>query len=322
MQTVGEHFENEAASAVRQVVRLGTPSIGTILSILESVTDVIYFLDPEWRFVFLNARARKVMRRAGRPLIGARIWEAFPALVGSAFDQQFHRAVDTGEAVTFEGEIFSVRSFQLQMPMPEQPARIYVAAIGPQMIRLAGEVADGVLGYCWSAAYVRDVVLPALREGTARAGRTLDDVDVACGYPTVIAEDGSGVEGAKGQVLMFATAVNSSPFYSESFAAAGYADLVAEVRERVSLLDADGAIAAIPDEAVAAMTVSGTPEEIRGRIDELRAAGVQTVAVNPSPPGLWYPLYQGHFPDGFPMREFSFPAYLGQMDDALRLIGG
>ena len=118
------------------------------------------------------------------------------------------------------------------------------------------------------------------------------------------------------------SAVNSSPFYSESFAAAGYADLVAEVRERVSVLDADGAIAAIPDEAVEAMTVSGTPEQIRGRIDELRAAGVRTVAVNPSPPGLWYPLYQGHFPDGFPMREFSFPAYLGQMDDALRLIGG
>jgi len=227
-----------------------------------------------------------------------------------------------GEPVTFEGEIFSVRGFQLQMPMPEQPARVYVAAVGPQMIRLAGEVADGVLGYCWSAAYVRDVVLPALEKGAARAGRTLADIDVACGYPTVVADDGSGIENAKGQVLMFATAASSSPFYAESFAAAGYGDLVAELRERVAALDADGAIASITDEAVAAMTVSGTPDEIRSRVDELRAAGVQTVAVNPSPPGLWYPLYQGHFPDGFPMREFSFPAYLGQMDDALRLIGG
>jgi alkanesulfonate monooxygenase SsuD/methylene tetrahydromethanopterin reductase-like flavin-dependent oxidoreductase (luciferase family) len=227
-----------------------------------------------------------------------------------------------GAPVTFEGELFSVRDFQLQMPMPEQPARVYVAAVGPQMIRLAGEVADGVLGYCWSVPYVRDVVLPALREGAARAGRTLDEIDVACGYPTVVAEDGSGVENAKGQVLMFATAASSSPFYAESFAAADYGDLVAELRERVAALDAEGAIAAIPDEAVAAMTVSGAPDEIRARADELRAAGVQTVAVNPSPPGLWYPLYQGHFPDGFPMREFSFPAYLGQMDDALRLIGG
>ena len=227
-----------------------------------------------------------------------------------------------GEHVTFEGELFSVRGFQLQMPMPEQPARLYVAAVGPQMIRLAGEVADGVLGYCWSAAYVRDVVLPALGEGAERAGRSIDDIDVACGYPTVAAEDGSGIEDAKGQVLMFATAASSSPFYAESFAAAGYGDLVAELRERVGALDADGAIAAIPDEAVAAMTVSGTPDEIQSRVDELRSAGVRTVAVNPSPPGLWYPLYQGHFPDGFPMREFSFPAYLGQMDDALRLIGG
>ncbi|HEY7692497.1 MAG TPA: LLM class flavin-dependent oxidoreductase [Gaiellaceae bacterium] len=227
-----------------------------------------------------------------------------------------------GEPVTFEGELFSVRGFQLQMPMPEQRARLYVAAVGPQMIRLAGELADGVLGYCWSAAYVRDVALPALSEGAARAGRTLDQIDVACGYPTVVADDGSAIENAKGQVLMFATAASSSPFYAESFAAAGYGDLVAELRERVAALDADGAIAAIPDEAVGAMTVSGTPDQIHARVGELRAAGVQTVAVNPSPPGIWYPLYQGHFPDGFPMREFSFPAYLGQMDDALRLIGG
>ena len=227
-----------------------------------------------------------------------------------------------GEPVSFEGEIFSVRGFQLQMPMPEQPVRLYVAAIGPQMIRLAGELADGVLGYCWSADYVRDVALPALRQGAERAGRTLDDIDVACGYPTVVAEDGSAIENAKGQVLMFATAASSSPFYAESFAAAGLADLVRSLGERVAAGDADGAIASIPDEAVEAMTVSGTPDEIQRRVEELRAAGVQTVGVNPSPPGVWYPLFQGHFPEGFPMREFSFPDYLGQMDDALRLIGG
>jgi len=123
-------------------------------------------------------------------------------------------------------------------------------------------------------------------------------------------------------VLMFATAASSSPFYAESFAAAGYGDLVAEVRERVAAGDADGAVAAIPDEAVEAMTVSGAPDQIHARVAALRGAGVQTIGVNPSPPGVWYPLYQGHFPDGFPMREFSFPAYLGQMDDVLRLIGG
>ncbi len=232
------------------------------------------------------------------------------------------RRILAGEAITYEGEVFSVRDFQLQVPLPERPARLYVAAIGPQMVRLAGELADGVLGYCWTAAYVREVVLPALRDGAERAGRSLDELDVACGYPTVVAEDGSGLEQARGQVLMFATAASSSPFYERSFEAAGFGDVVREVRERVAALDAEGALAAIPDEAADAVTVSGTADDVRRRVEELQAAGVTTVGLNPSPPGLWYPLYQGHFPDGFPMREFSFPAYLQQMDDALRLIGG
>jgi alkanesulfonate monooxygenase SsuD/methylene tetrahydromethanopterin reductase-like flavin-dependent oxidoreductase (luciferase family) len=137
-----------------------------------------------------------------------------------------------------------------------------------------------------------------------------------------VADDGSGLAQVKGQVLMFATATSSSPFYAESFAAAGCGDAVQEIQERVAAGDADGALAAISDEMADRMTVSGSPDDVHRRVGELRAAGVATVAVNPSPPGIWYPLYQGHFPDGFPMREFSFPAYLKQMDDALRLIGG
>ena len=94
------------------------------------------------------------------------------------------RRILAGENVTFEGEIFSVRDFQLQMQPPERPARIYMAAIGPQMTRLAGELADGILGYCYSAEYVRESVLPNLRAGAERAGRSLDDFDIACGFPS------------------------------------------------------------------------------------------------------------------------------------------
>ena len=51
----------------------------------------------------------------------------------------------SGESVTFEGEIFRVQDFQLQMPPPEKSIPIYIAAIGPRMLELAGEIADGVL---------------------------------------------------------------------------------------------------------------------------------------------------------------------------------
>ena len=150
------------------------------------------------------------------------------------------RGILSGDAVTFEGEVFSVSNFQLQMQPPERPVRIYMAAIGPQMTRLAGELADGILGYCYSVEYLRDVVLPNLRVGAERAGRTLDGFDVACGFPTIVTADDSGLEQIKGQVMMFATAKSSSPEYASSFAAAGFD--VGEIQERVDAADVAGAL--------------------------------------------------------------------------------
>jgi alkanesulfonate monooxygenase SsuD/methylene tetrahydromethanopterin reductase-like flavin-dependent oxidoreductase (luciferase family) len=232
------------------------------------------------------------------------------------------RRMLAGEPVTFEGEIFSVRNFQLHLPPPERPARIYVAAIGPQMLQLAGEVADGLIGYFYSAAYVRDVVVPNLKRGAERAGRSLDDIDVACGFPAIVTKDESGLEQIKGQVLMFATAMSSSPHYANSFAAAGFGDVVREIQERVASGDVDGALAAVTDEVADAMTLAGSREHVLERIEEYHAVGLDTVCVNPSPPGVFFPLYEGHFPEGTQFPEFSFPGYLEVIDNTLGLAGG
>ena len=56
------------------------------------------------------------------------------------------------------------------MELPQPPPKIYIAANGPRMIELAGEVADGMVGWFQSLEYVRDVTMPALRRGAERAG--------------------------------------------------------------------------------------------------------------------------------------------------------
>ena len=231
------------------------------------------------------------------------------------------RRILSGENVTFEGEIFSVRDFQLQMQPPERPVRIYMAAIGPQMTRLAGEVADGILGYCYSAEYVCESVLPNLRTGAERAGRSLDDFDIVCGFPAIVTPDDSGLEQIKGQVMMFATAKSSSPEYASSFAAAGFD--VAPIQERVDAGDVDGALGLVTDEMADALTIAGSHDHVRKRIDEYLDAGLTTIGLNPSPPDVWFPLYQGHFPDSALAKipEFSFPAYLSVIDATLDLGG-
>jgi len=82
-----------------------------------------------------------------------------------------------------------------------------------------------------------------------------------------------------------------------------------------------GALAVISDEMARAFTLAGTADRIRHRIREYQALGA-TMVVNPSPPNVYFPLYQGHFPPGIEMPQFSFPDYLTVISDTVQALGG
>ena len=76
-----------------------------------------------------------------------------------------------------------MQNFHLDMELPEAPLKIYIAANGPRMAELAGEIADGTVGWFQSLEYVRNVTMPAIRRGAERAGRSLEGFDVTVGLP-------------------------------------------------------------------------------------------------------------------------------------------
>ena len=233
------------------------------------------------------------------------------------------RRILAGENVTFEGEVFRVKNFQLHMAPPEKPIRIYMAAIGPKMLQLAGELADGVLGYFYSLPYFEQVVLPNLEIGAKRAGRSLarDNFDIVAGLPCIITDDDSGLQLNKGQVVMFATAMGSSPYYAESVARAGFGNELKRIQELVAKKDARGAVQAVSDEMADTFTISGKVEHARARIAAYRKAGATAMALNPSPPGVYFPLFQGHFPEGTELPPFDFPAYVNSIKKILDTMG-
>jgi 5,10-methylenetetrahydromethanopterin reductase len=231
------------------------------------------------------------------------------------------RHVFSGDLVTYEGEVFSVRNFHLDMELPVPP-RITIAANGPKMIELAGEIADGMIGWFQSLEYVRDVTMPALRRGAERAGRSLDGFEATVGFPAVITRDDSGLELAKGQAMMYATALGSAPAYLESARAAGFGDVAESIGEHVRAGDLRGAVALVPDEMADAMLMAGNPERVRRRIAAYRDAGLSAVHVLPSPPGGYYPLYEGHFPveSLSQLPPFDFGGLIGSFEDAIELL--
>lgn len=84
----------------------------------------------------------------------------------------------SGERVSFDGTYYRLEKATIY-DRPEVPVPIYIGASGPAATRLAGRVADGFITTSGKAdSLYRDTLLPALREGAAKGGRTLEDLDL------------------------------------------------------------------------------------------------------------------------------------------------
>ena len=127
------------------------------------------------------------------------------------------RAWETDEKLDFSGDFYSHTLMTPAFspgPNPHGNPKILLAAVGPKMTEVAGEVADGIFchGFC-TERYLREVTLPALERGAARAGRTLEGFEItAPGF--VVARDGeeeiaAGIEFARMQIGFY----GSTPAY-------------------------------------------------------------------------------------------------------------
>ncbi|MCP9494686.1 MAG: PAS domain S-box protein [Pyrinomonadaceae bacterium MAG19_C2-C3] len=73
-----------------------------VVTILESITDAFFTLNHEWQFTYLNQQAEPLVQRTREELLGKSIWEAFPAIINSVFDEQYRKAVREQITVNFE----------------------------------------------------------------------------------------------------------------------------------------------------------------------------------------------------------------------------
>ncbi|GIG29704.1 SpoIIE family protein phosphatase [Cellulomonas marina] len=73
-----------------------------VARVLETMPTAFYSLDRDWRFTYVNARAEKLLGRTREDLLGGVVWDLFPAAPGSPFEEQYRRAVATGQEVAFD----------------------------------------------------------------------------------------------------------------------------------------------------------------------------------------------------------------------------
>ncbi len=180
------------------------------------------------------------------------------------------------ETVTVDGYHVQLDGVELDYVYQERRPKdvpIYIGATGMQMMELTGEIADGaVLNYLVSPSY-NVGALEALARGAAKSGRTVDDIDrpqlVVC---SVDDDRQAALDGAR---LLVTQYLGQQPHIMK---ASGVPQELLDEIGKVLTWPAthDEVVAAsklVPDEIVQMITASGTPDEVRSKVDEYVAAG-------------------------------------------------
>lgn len=184
-----------------------------------------------------------------------------------------------GDAVTFEGDFWSLSRSRLGVRLGERKPKIVLGALNPKMLALGGEIADGVLLNYLPASHVPWSV-DQIRAGERR--RT--DGNTATVYAYVhagVTEREHGIDNARKDLFSYAVV----DAYAKNFERAGFADDVAELRERHAAKDREGAVAAVGDAFVDAIDFMGTADEVRDFAREYAETGVDVPILMPLPWG-------------------------------------
>jgi probable F420-dependent oxidoreductase len=178
-------------------------------------------------------------------------------------------AWDTGERLAFRGEFYShtlMTPFFSPEPSPYGPPAVYLAAVGDQMTRVAGEVCDGLLPHAFTTErYLREHTLPVLEEGLAASGRSRAAFAIAFSGFVVSGsteeEMAAAARGVREQIAFY----GSTPAYRRVLDVHGWGELGVELNRLSRSTDADrwqrmGEL--IDDEVLGTFAVVAEPDRL------------------------------------------------------------
>jgi len=188
------------------------------------------------------------------------------------------RAVLRGEA-GYDGQVFRTGMVPLDRPPVRADLPVYLAALGPRMLELAGRIADGVILNLVTPAQAGQAA-SAVRAAAQEAGRDPASVEIACVMHCCLSDDSAAAESAaRAMVLRYVLHPAAPRLFGE---ADGGVDLRG-VRELLLAGDRVGAAGQVPQQVADGFVAHGGPARCAARLADYRAAGVDLPVLFPIP---------------------------------------
>jgi probable F420-dependent oxidoreductase len=224
----------------------------------------------------------------GRVVFG--IGAGHPGITQQGYGQPFTRPVVavrefveivrlalSGETLRYAGKVFQVQEFALES-VPSRRIPIYVAALRGRMLRLAGQIGDGVL-LNWMTPERAAQSSAIVREAARAAGKAQGSVHVACFVRACVTED---VDSARTILRRIIATYAALPAYARMFEESGFGDEVQAICAWWQT-GIEAAAQRVSDGMINRLGVIGTAAECRAGIDRFRDGGVDLPVVYPFP---------------------------------------
>jgi F420-dependent oxidoreductase-like protein len=192
--------------------------------------------------------------------------------------------------VSYQGEHY-------QLPLPDGPGKalklgfhpprteipIYLAAVGPRNLELAGEIADGWLAVFYAPEFGAEH-LSAIAKGRTKAGKDMSGFDVVTSVPVVFGDDPQMcAELVRWYAALYIGGMGSREknFYNELAVRMGYGEAAAEIQDLYLSGRQRDAAALVPFEFIDRTSLLGPVERVAERMRAFADSGVTTLSVSP-----------------------------------------
>ncbi len=176
------------------------------------------------------------------------------------------------------------KALQLTVHPVREHIPMYLAAVGPKNLELAGELFDGWLAIFYSPDFATDQ-LASIAAGRAKVGKTLDGFDIVPTMPIVVGDDPQAcADPIRGHAALYVGGMGSREknFYNQLACRMGFEEAAKQVQDLYLSRDYDGAAQAVPFEFLDATALLGPKERIADKMVRLADSGVTTLTVAPS----------------------------------------
>ena len=191
------------------------------------------------------------------------------------------RTVLHGQATGYDGRVFRIGAVPLDSPPLRADLPIYLAALGPAMLGLAGRIADGVILNLMTPAQAGQAAGVA-RAAARGAGRDPASVEIACVVHCCLSDDSAAAAAAARAVV---PRYVLHPAVPQLFGELEGGPDLRGVRELVLAGDRAGAASRVPQQVADGFVARGSAAQCAERVAEYRAAGVGLPVIFPMPVG-------------------------------------